>query len=219
VRIKRTDRIEYKVHELVLGEPTKRQQRFLPDNVQIYADLDKPVSEEYFMVLCNWIRNLERKHYKNCKFDLDETLDRVSEFLQYARENKHMTGEWTMATWRIQFAKVETLRELKKLNIDVFDQELSITDKLRHPMTRWFTKLFALARRMSNAGVPMTMEAIADEWMKDARNKGGLARENFLRQYARWSLVLLECAHTERAWAERSVTDGFGHDIGGKFYT
>lgn len=75
----------------------------LPQLIEKHKDPKLPLSEEYFRLLCNWIKKLERRHFgkfKQNKDKLERRLDVAIMFIQFSRENKDNDVPLLMLKWR-----------------------------------------------------------------------------------------------------------------------
>ena len=187
------------VNQLVDADIPRSEREKLPQYIEEYKETGKPVSEHFFSLLCGWMKALEKQHYKRVQHQPERTIERVTSFLEYVRQQPRQDGALLMAKWRIYFKSYEFLMKMKHMRISPVDSSLPIEKQLRNADLLWVMKLHGCISKLQERQQPINVENLWCEYAVRAKNTGAKAKANFIKRYTHY-----ECLFQERQQLERS---------------
>lgn len=138
----------------------------LPQLVEFYARNDVKLSEEYVMLLSNWIRNLERRHYKKARptESTEDRLDRVIDFVLFSKQMPDKDGALIMTRFSMVFSQREMMREMKKQRVAITDSSESLWKQYNNSKIRFLRNLASYRAKLELQGIPCTYENVKNVW-------------------------------------------------------
>lgn len=194
-------------------EPKYSHKR-LPQLIEYHArNPDVRVSNEYFELLCNWLKKLEQNYYKTAQHKseskYDKRIDRAVLFIQFTRENAHKDGALLMSMWRWAFANVEVLLMCQQMRVGIAQDRETVLAKLRHPDVEYFKQLLAIELNLSKHNKQFTLENAVHEWKQyksryaNRTQPGKRATDTFITKYHHFREVFSQRGLLERSWCSK----------------
>lgn len=193
----------------------KELSKTLPQLIELHArNPKKELSTIYIQLLCNWIKNLERSHFKtnnihNTQEKYDERMDRVLMFVRFSREEAHRDGALLMTMWRWSFAQAEVLRRVKKWRIALIDDSLPMLKQIRHPDVLFMKQMAEFYRTLDKTGKGSNINNYLDLWKQQriketGKEPGKKATHNFIQKYEQHFAVFNARRDVEKAFIDLS---------------
>lgn len=182
--------------------------RILPQLIDEYKqDTTKPVGDELFRYLCNWIRNLETRHYGYKQHTTDKKLsfriDRVLLFLQMVRENSNKDAALLMFMFSIRMPKVEAMLHAERWGTALTDKSLPIVMQLDSTPLRHY-RVVSEARSHTPYS-RNTAEVWAERYVEEkGKLPGKRAANTFTKCLNYYERVVASKRELEHSWTHRS---------------
>lgn len=185
--------------------------RKLPQLVEFYSrNPDKRIGEEYITLLANWIRNLEKRHYKQTQLPkaLDARLDRILDFIEFAKEMPDKDGALIMARFSMVFSHVEMLRNLKHKRVALTNTQETKWKQYNSSQLRLLCNIATYTSLLENTNQVVNYENIKALWVAHrlrlfGKSPGEKAQQTFKRNYENYLNVIAEKVELEKSWIQK----------------
>lgn len=185
--------------------------RKLPKLIEFYSrNQDTIASEEYIMLLANWIRNLEKRHYKQTQLttSLDARLDRILDFLEFAKEMPDKDGALIMARFSMVFSHVEMLRNLKHKRVALTNTYETKWKLYNSSQLRLICNLASYVSQLNNTNRVVNYENVKALWAAHrlrlfGKSPGEKAQQTFRHNYENYINVIAAKVELEKSWIQK----------------